>query len=229
MHRAWRGWRRAALAVSAALALTAAAGCQFGGSRPVTAEQANQELFRTLETLETQASTITDTDKRDQILGTVGTLRNRMLFSDLKMPSAARLLLAQGIDILPTTRVIDSNNDGTPDGFEVLVEARDHFGDPTKVVGTFIFELFSFRPARGDPRSLTRVAYWNQPVETAEDSARFWNRFDQSYRFILAWKEPPAVGQKFIFQATYVTPWGETMQAQRKMTRMPDEKPSAGG
>ena len=48
----------------------------------------------------------------------------------------------------------------------------DGFGDRTKVLGKFYFELFPYRPAHADRRGIQRADYWEVNVQSKEDSLR---------------------------------------------------------
>ncbi|MCG3180549.1 MAG: hypothetical protein BIFFINMI_02911 [Phycisphaerae bacterium] len=202
--------------LAAAAMLLSLGGC-YSVTKP---EPTPTQIFETINKLQDQAETVTDTAKRDEILDTVNTLRTQLLFDRPEMPPSARLLLPKEIEIVPLTRVGDWDGDGKEDGFEVLVRPLDAFGDATKVVGTFRFELFPYRPAHADRRGLERVARWEQPILTAKENALYWDKYSRNYRFNLVWAKVPAVGEKFVFQVTYIAPWDQVMTTQRVLTRL---------
>ena len=179
------------------------------------------QVFQTLDLLTRQVEAVSDPKKRDELTATLERLRGQLTFGEIKMPPAAHLLMVRGIQILPMTQVADWNGDGTPDGFEVQVEAVDHFGDPTKLVGRIYFELFAFRSGHADHRGLERTAFWEVNIETADDCLRYWDRFHRAYHFNLVWPQVPELGRRYIFQVTYVAPWGEVLTTQRTLTRTP--------
>lgn len=198
------------------LAMMMAAGCHRA-KPPVLPPQT--ATFQTIDRLVSQVEAIPDPAKRAELMGTIERIRGQLTFGEIKMPPAARLLLAKEIHILPMTQVADWNSDGTPDGFEVQVEAFDHFGDPTKIVGKLYFEMYAYRQAHTDRRALQRSGYWEVNIESAEDCARYWDRFERAYHFNLVWSAVPEPGKKYIFQVTYVAPWGEILETQRTLTR----------
>ncbi|MDD4891700.1 MAG: hypothetical protein PHU85_17415 [Phycisphaerae bacterium] len=198
-------------------ALAVGGGC-YRSSKPAPLPPQTQ-TFATIDKLVNQVEAIPDAAKRDELMGTIERIRGQLTFGQVKMPPAARLLLAKDIQILPMTQVADWNNDGTPDGFEVQIEAFDHFGDPTKLVGKLYFELYAYRQAHADRRALQRTAYWEVNIETVDDCLRYWDRFERAYHFNLVWPTVPEAGRKYIFQVTYVAPWGEVLEAQRTLTR----------
>lgn len=84
------------------------------------------------------------------------------------------------------TEVKDWTGDGRPDGFEVLLEFQDRFGDPTKASGTVMFELFYYRPAEPDPRGQRLVNPWIGSIVTLDEQGARWNRTSRTYTFQLA-------------------------------------------
>ena len=206
------------LAACAAL-LATSAGCWSKAKPDVVPPQT--ATFQTIDQLARQVEAISDPKQRDQMSATLERLRGQITFGQMPMPAAAHLLMVKDIDILPQTTVADWNGDGVPDGFEVQIEALDHFGDPTKLVGRLFFELFDYRSAHADRRSLTRTAFWEVNIETADDCLRFWDRFHRAYHFNLVWSKVPEMGRKYIFQVTYIAPWGEVQTTQRTLERVP--------
>jgi len=123
------------------------------------------------------------------------------------------LMLPQEIKIQPFTKVRSFNEDEIPDGILAVIRPLDKFGDPAKAVGTFYFELWSFRKASGD-RKDKRLAFWERAICTADDVKRYWTRA-QMYEFQLAWTggiEGLAPDRKYVLTATYRPPWKETME-----------------
>ncbi len=201
--------------VSLSLAICLAAGCASSA-----ADDDPSQVFQTLQTLENQVAEVPDTEQRDEMMDTVKLLQVQLQHGDVDMPPAAAMMLVHDIQILPVTQAGDWNEDGTLDGFEVFVEAQDGYGDSTKAVGTFYFELFPYRPAHADPKGIQRVAFWQVDVKTPEEAVRYWDRFSRNYHFNLVWKSMPDVGQQYVFQATYVTPWGKKITTQRTLKRV---------
>lgn len=87
------------------------------------------------------------------------------------------------------TQVRDFNNDGTPDGIEVLIEFTDQFGDPTKATGRIIFELFEYEPYQPDPRGRRLANPWVGTLDTVSDQRQRWDRTSRSYSFPLAYPQ----------------------------------------
>lgn len=96
----------------------------------------------------------------------------------------------------------DWKDDPSPDGFEVLLEFQDRFGDPTKAAGVVIFELFEYRPGHSEPRGQRLENPWRGSIQTAADQRARWNRTSRTYTFKL---EYPAVStaRSYVLTATF--------------------------
>lgn len=210
--------RLLALLVPCLAGAAAVSGCAPRRPMLIDAGEPQVQTFQTLDRLASQIEALPDKDARDEMMATLERLRGQVVFGNLRMPPAARLLLVSHINVLPMTQVADWTGDGVLDGFEVQVEALDAFGDPVKLVGRLFFELYEFRPGHADRRAM-RQAFWEVNIETAYDSLRFWDRFNRTYHFNLVWDKTPQVGRRYIFQVTYLAPWGEVFESQRILTR----------
>ena len=70
------------------------------------------------------------------------------------------LLMPAQIEILPFSKPKSWDSDQIPDGIEVVLRPLDSFGDQTKAVGLFRFELYLFQkllPTRGQ-----RIGFWEK-------------------------------------------------------------------
>jgi hypothetical protein len=85
------------------------------------------------------------------------------------------------------TRIQDWTGDGKPDGIEALIEFQDQFYDPTKAMGTAIFELFEYRRGFPDPRGERLLNPWIGSLNTLEEQRQHWNRTSRTYTFQLTW------------------------------------------
>jgi hypothetical protein len=85
------------------------------------------------------------------------------------------------------TRVKDWTGDGKPDGIEALLEFQDRFSDPTKAMGSVIFELFEYRPGYPDDRGDSVCNPWIGSLATLEAQQQHWNRTSRTYSFQLAY------------------------------------------
>ena len=87
------------------------------------------------------------------------------------------------------SQIKDWTGDGKPDGFEVLIEFQDQFGDPAKAAGTLMFEVFDYRIANPDPRGPRLANPWVGSIATLEDQRARWNRTSRTYTFQLAFPQ----------------------------------------
>jgi hypothetical protein len=124
----------------------------------------------------------------------------------------SRLYGPQRIEVLPFTKFRSFDSDEIPDGIEVALRPLDEMDDPVKVYGTFRFELFEYRQASGN-RAGAPLEGWTQPILSADDQKRFWDRVTSTYTFQLAWEggEFPAVGKKYLLQVTFEPPGGKRL------------------
>ena len=123
------------------------------------------------------------------------------------------LMLPDRIKIQPFTKIASFDDDDTPDGILAVLRPVDKLGDPAKAAGLFYFDLWSYQKASGDRRG-EQLAHWDVTIASENDVRQHWTR-GQMYDFQLAWPEdvddiPPA--RKYIFTATYRTPWDQTLQ-----------------
>ncbi len=108
----------------------------------------------------------------------------------------------QAIKILPFTKPRSFDEDLVPDGLGVSLRALDSTGDPTKAIGTFMFELYAYRPASQNRRGAL-LQHWTQHVGP-DDQPQFWERITGSYEFQLSWEGSPIPPQKkYILAATF--------------------------
>ena len=109
------------------------------------------------------------------------------------------------VSIQPFTKPASFDDDNIPDGISAWVQAHDAFGDPVKIVGDLVFELYTLRNASSE-RKGERLITWNHTIRTRNDQITFWDRPSQTYQFELAWNTPPASGDAFVLAVTLTTP-----------------------
>lgn len=71
----------------------------------------------------------------------------------------------RSIKVLPFTKPRSFDDDNFPDGIAVSLQPRDGAGDPVKAYGTFLFELYAYRPASA-VRGARSVVRPNEARET---------------------------------------------------------------
>ena len=115
------------------------------------------------------------------------------------------LLLPQKIEIMPFTKLRSWDDDQLPDGIEVVLRPLDAFDDQTKAIGTFRFELHLFRKASSDSRG-TRIGFWEVDITNKKAQMQHWDPITRTYRFRLQWDGPAPLPDKYVLQATYISP-----------------------
>ena len=122
------------------------------------------------------------------------------------------LMLPQKIRIEPFTQVKSFDQDDIPDGILAVIRPLDKFGDPVKAAGLFYFELWSYVEASQE-RKGERLAFWDRTLASPEEIRLYWTRAHM-YEFQLAWTggEEIQPEKKYVFTATYRTPWDETIR-----------------
>lgn len=109
----------------------------------------------------------------------------------------------RSIKLLPFTKPRSFDNDLIPDGIGVSLQTLDAAGDPVKAYGTFLFELYHYRPASQDHRGKL-IQTWTQPVRDLKDQERFWEKVTDTYEFQLSWEGNPIPTQKkFVLAASF--------------------------
>lgn len=81
------------------------------------------------------------------------------------------------------TRVKDWTGDGKPDGIEAVVELQDEFGEPTRAMGSVMFELYQYRPTFPDVRGRRIPEVWVWPLDRRNEQLAHWSRALRAYTF----------------------------------------------
>ena len=127
------------------------------------------------------------------------------------VPAPINLQLPARIALHPFTGTRVFSEAGGITGVDVRIEARDHWDDATKAFGQFRFELYHFRATSADPRG-DRVAVWNVDVLDPQANRRHWNNISKTYQFKLGWNEPIPIGQHFVLEAFFQSPFGPRLE-----------------
>ena len=99
---------------------------------------------------------------------------------------------------------------------EARMEMLDQFGDVTKGVGDFRFELYSAteRGASGDRR---RLALWEAPMATLEQNRRHYDPITRTYAFDLKVLDHPPEGGPLLLVVHFADAAGRAHQAEAKL------------
>jgi len=118
-----------------------------------------------------------------------------------------RMLMLAKIEVLPFTKPRSWDDDAVPDGIEVVLRPLDSFGDQTKAIGTFRFELYTYQKASSNPKG-QRVGFWEEDLRTRQSQLLHWDKITRTYRFRLAWTGQSPKPGKYVLEVTYLSPSG---------------------
>jgi hypothetical protein len=129
------------------------------------------------------------------------------------VPYPITLLLPKEIKIDSFTGERSFGTAGGVKGVDVRVKAIDHYGDVTKAFGKFRFEVYAYLDYNTDHRG-ARKGLWEEDISDPKVNIAHWDNIPPGYNFRLRWDDPIAVGQRFILEVTFTSPY-----AQRKFAR----------
>lgn len=138
-------------------------------------------------------------------VGLAGCASQKEDVSDPATHQSLSLLMPARIIVEPFTGLKSFDDDARPDGLEVVLRPVDAFGDPVKIAGHLLIELYRFRPASGERKGL-KVEQWDIELTSAADQRKYWNHVTQMYEIPLM-LGPEALAlepdQKFVIEVTY--------------------------
>jgi hypothetical protein len=119
------------------------------------------------------------------LLGGCDAQRTTISADSPELATFVSLMMPRKIEIQPyLTQPRSLDGSGNANGMEVILAAKDAFGDDVKCVGTFIVELYTQRPASGDKLG-KRVGFWNISINSEESQRAYWDRLSRFYNFKL--------------------------------------------
>jgi hypothetical protein len=129
------------------------------------------------------------------------------------VPKPINLLLPNRIAIHPFTgtQIVDR---GRPVGIEARIKALDAYGDPTKAFGHFRFTLYAYRALSQSPRG-RQMAVWDEFLLDPKPNRRHWDPISQAYKFDLRWAKPLMVGQRYVLEVYFSSPFTDQLFDQR--------------
>lgn len=102
-----------------------------------------------------------------------------------ELANFVNLMMPRKIEIQPyLTQPRSLDGSGNASGMEVILAAKDAFGDDVKCVGTFIIELYTQRLASGDKLG-KRVGFWSISINSEDAQKAHWDRLSRFYNFLL--------------------------------------------
>jgi hypothetical protein len=133
--------------------------------------------------------------------------------SDPERRSRLQSIMPATIEIVaPMTQPASFDEDPIPDGLRLVLRVLDPVGEPLRMTGDLVFELYAFRGAAADPRG-QQLQTWQYALATAEDQATRWNRATRMYEFpLLVDGDRVAQHKRFVVVARYTNPWGEHLE-----------------
>jgi hypothetical protein len=144
----------------------------------------------------------------------VGACRRGGVMSNEGGPTTEQLVQfysPRSIKILPFTKPRSFDDDAIPDGIGASMLTLDGAGDEVKAYGTFIFELYAFRPGIAGHRG-ELIRSWTQPVLDIKQQKQFWERASKTYEFQLSWEGQPLTPQKkYVLSASFQAPGSERL------------------
>lgn len=123
------------------------------------------------------------------------------------------LVLPARIQVLEWTKPVSLTGSGDADGLEVILAAYDAFDDETKAIGTFHFELQSWRPSE---HLGTRVAFWTVDVTTARALRSYRDHPTGFYRFPLQLVRRPLTPGTYILTVRLHLPTGRRLEDEHR-------------
>lgn len=150
------------------------------------------------------------------VLGQSGCTSTKVDLADPATRQMLSLLMPSQIIVEPFTGLKSFDDDDVPDGIEVVMRPVDTFGDPVKIAGHLVIEVYQCRPASGE-RQGRKIEQWDLELASTRDQHKYWNRVTQMYEMPLTLgPEALALGAKdrFVIGITYTTPLGEHMIAE---------------
>ena len=148
-------------------------------------------------------------------------LQERML--TLQLPSRIEI-------VEPFTRIRSFDDNATPDGIELLLQAVNSLDNPGLMIfGDVRVELFEYVPASGDQKG-RRIDHWGVELRTKEHQRTHWNQITQMYEFRL--RVVPAVipgSEKYVLAVTYNSPLGQHLTSECLLRYQTPTGPLGGG
>jgi hypothetical protein len=126
-------------------------------------------------------------------------------------------VLTKRIAFQDWTQPVSFANNDVADGIEAVILATDAAGDPAKISGAIIFELFPKRAASGDEFG-ERLAVWPIELKTTDDARPYWDGLARFYKFPLQLPSGELNPGTYILTAQANPPIGDRMFAEYEFT-----------
>lgn len=144
-----------------------------------------------------------------------------------EMAAFVELMMPRAIEIQHyLTKPVSFAGSGDADGLEVILAAKDAFGDDVKCVGTFLFEFYNLRLASGDKYG-ERLAFWTVPIDSKEALVQYWDKLSRFYKFPLKFESESLAAGSYVLTAQLTTPTGEKLFDEYQFSHQPGAARSA--
>ena len=131
-----------------------------------------------------------------------------------ELPDDVRPLLPVSSHIHPFTGTRTFDKAGGVKGLEVRLEVLDAYEDQIKAYGDFRFELYRLKPNSLDKRG-ELVDNWPVSLRDPDANSLHWDRITRTYVFKLQWYKPIPVGQQYVLDAVFSSPYTVRLFDQR--------------
>jgi hypothetical protein len=126
------------------------------------------------------------------------------------------LLLPVKVEIVaPFTRVKSFDDDSTPDGIELWLQAVNSLGNTgLNIVGSVRAELYEYVPATAEHKG-RRLEQWKIELATPADQRAHWSDLTRMYQFRLTLDTTTVpIAKQYVLAVTYTTPLGEHLTSE---------------
>jgi hypothetical protein len=130
------------------------------------------------------------------------------------VPKPINLMLPKAVRIHPFTGTRTFDEAGGIKGLDVRAEVIDYYEDAAKAFGSFRFEMYHFIPNSTDPKG-KRIATWDEDLLEPKKNLLHWDKITRTYEFKLQWTEAIPIGQRFVLEVTFTSPFTDRLFDQR--------------
>lgn len=98
---------------------------------------------------------------------------------------------------------------------DLRLVAEDAYGDATKALGTFRFEMYSFRRHNLDPRD-ERITTWTIQALEKQTNTLYYDDISRMYRFNLRLPQAIPADKRFVIVAVFQSPYTKRLMDTRR-------------
>lgn len=120
------------------------------------------------------------------------------------------------MELLPGTELISTRDPGRYDQIKVVLAVYNDLKDRDRGFGTFQFEARQYRKAEADRRG-ERWGFWEIPVTTPEELAKYWDPILRMYEFRLDCQNTIPQLKKAVLEVTLQCVSGRRLHVVKEM------------